>query len=53
LQDTSLLGVYDHIYEDNFNATPNINTHYAALCYQFVVPMTVSIKIDSQHANIK
>lgn len=53
IEDTLLLGAYDHIYEDNFNAAADINTHYVALGYQVSVPMNISINTDSQHANIK
>lgn len=47
------LGAYDHIYDDNFNATPKINTHYVALGYKVSVPIGISINVDSQHAKIQ
>ena len=53
IEDALLLGAFDHIYEDNFNATTGVNTHYVALGYQFSVPIEVCINTDSQHTDIK
>lgn len=53
LEDTLLLGAYDHIYEDNFNGASAINTHYVALGYKVSVPMEVAVNTDSQHTEIK
>jgi len=51
--DTSLLGAYDHIYEDNFKTRHGINTHYVALGYKIVVPNEIVVNCDSQHSSIK
>ncbi|WP_111979344.1 GDP-mannose mannosyl hydrolase [Algibacillus agarilyticus] len=47
-----LLGAYDHIYDDNFNAKEGINTHYVALGYKIIIPDNIEIKTDSQHSGI-
>lgn len=44
-----LLGAYDHIYDDNFLAEPNINTHYVVLAFTCTLESTRTIKPDPQH----
>ena len=49
----TLLGAYDHIYDDNFDAKPGIKTHYVALGYEIKLPCKQTIKMDTQHSEIQ
>ncbi|NRB41791.1 MAG: GDP-mannose mannosyl hydrolase [Pseudomonadales bacterium] len=53
LEDTELLGAYDHIYEDNFSAKEGVNTHYVALGHKASMHKGQSIDFDSQHSEIR
>ena len=49
----SLLGVYEHIYEDNFLNTAGINTHYIVLAYVITLQQEMELKPDEQHSALK
>ena len=49
IEEVELIGVFDHIYEDNFANAENINTHYVALGYRYKSTHTLNINIDTQH----
>ncbi|MEE9345305.1 MAG: GDP-mannose mannosyl hydrolase [Methylococcales bacterium] len=51
-QNSWFLGGYDHIYTDNYLNKDNINTHYVALGYAFMLSENPKIKIDVQHSEI-
>lgn len=51
--DASLLGVYDHIYNDNVFAKKGINTHYVVLAYLVKLQEDLEIFPDTQHSEIK
>lgn len=51
--DGKLLGVFDHLYEDNVFSIPGLGTHYVALGYQLDISNAVAIVQDSQHAELK
>ena len=44
-----LLGVYDHIYEDNFFGKPGVNTHYVVLGFACELASGQSVTPDPQH----
>lgn len=48
-----LLGVFDHLYEDNVFAIPSFGTHYVVIGYQLEISNAQSIVQDSQHAELK
>lgn len=48
-----LLGVFDHLYEDNFHATPNISTHYVVLGFAVELGNEISITPDDQHSELQ
>jgi colanic acid biosynthesis protein WcaH len=48
-----LLGVFDHIYDDNYFGVDGVNTHYVTLGYQFTLDSQVRIDHDDQHAELK
>ena len=49
----SLLGAYDHIYEDNFLNVIGINTHYVALAFTITLKQEIEVKSDEQHMAFK
>lgn len=49
----TLIGVFDHFYEDNFFAEPGIGTHYVACGYAMCIPATTQFIQDDQHAKLK
>ena len=49
----SLLGAYDHIYEDNFLNVKGINTHYVVLAFVIALQQEIEIKSDEQHTELK
>ena len=49
----SLLGAYDHIYEDNFLNVKGINTHYVALAFVIALQQEIDVKSDEQHTELK
>ena len=48
----SLLGAYDHIYEDNFLNINGINTHYVALAFSILLQQEIEVKPDEQHSDL-
>jgi colanic acid biosynthesis protein WcaH len=49
----SLLGAYDHIYEDNFLNVKGINTHYVVLAFVIDLQQEIEVKSDEQHTELK
>jgi colanic acid biosynthesis protein WcaH len=49
----SLLGAYDHIYEDNFLNVKGINTHYVVLAFVIALQKEIEVKTDEQHTELK
>ena len=49
----SLLGAYDHIYEDNFLNVKGINTHYVVLAFVIALKKEIEVKADEQHTELK
>jgi len=50
---SELVGVYDHIYPDNFAGAAGINTHYVVLAFKFSLPAGVRLAPDPQHSDLK
>jgi len=48
--DADLVGVYEHMYEDNVSGRPGISTHYVVLGYRLNRPVKLENLPDSQHA---
>jgi len=49
LAEAKLLGVFDHIYPDNFLGAPDVNTHYVVLGMEAPWPNGASVTTDEQH----
>lgn len=50
-EDAKLIGVYDHIYEDNFLDVEGIGTHYVTLGYELSLPQGIDVSLDHQHCD--
>lgn len=48
-----LLGVFDHLYPDNFLGAPGVSTHYVVLGMEAAWPADASLKSDDQHDEFK
>ena len=48
-----LIGAYDHIYEDNFDNVPGINTHYVVLAFKLSIKTGDQVIHDNQHSEYK
>ena len=49
----SLLGAYDHIYEDNFLNVDGINTHYVVLAFSILLQQEIDVNPDEQHSDLQ
>lgn len=52
IEQTSLIGAFDHIYPDNAFDRKGINTHYVALGHEATLQAGQEICIDSQHSAV-
>tara|TARA_B100001093_G_C26072068_1_gene694958 strand:+ start:48 stop:524 length:477 start_codon:yes stop_codon:yes gene_type:complete len=52
LDKVKLLGVYDHIYDNNYN-DDTFGTHYVVSAFIYILNEKPKIKIDDQHEEIK
>jgi colanic acid biosynthesis protein WcaH len=50
---TKLLGVYDHIYDDNFLGAPQVNTHYVVLGFEGTLSADTKLTPDDQHGALQ
>ncbi|HTD68228.1 MAG TPA: GDP-mannose mannosyl hydrolase [Candidatus Limnocylindria bacterium] len=53
IPDATLLGVFDHIYPDNFLGAPNVNTHYVVLGMAAELKEDLRVTPDDQHTELK
>ena len=53
ITETELLGVFDHIYPDNFLGAPDVNTHYVVLGLAASVSTQVPLVTDDQHGELR
>ena len=49
----TLLGIYEHLYDDNALELPDVSTHYVVLAYQLRVDATSLVLPDSQHGQFR
>jgi len=50
LEKARFLGVYEHLYADNFIGKPGITTHYVVLGYELRLQSSDSVELDDQHS---
>ena len=48
-----LIGVYDHLYADNYLGRPGIGTHYVVLAYEVQLSDGQTVQPDDQHAELR
>jgi colanic acid biosynthesis protein WcaH len=53
MKQSTLVGVFDHIYPDNFAGEPGINTHYVVIAFRGQLVQDATIKPDPQHSDLK
>jgi colanic acid biosynthesis protein WcaH len=53
LAKATLLGVYDHLYEDNFLNQPGIGTHYVVLGFECALQQGQTVRPDPQHSEVR
>lgn len=51
--DAELVGVYEHLYEDNFFGEPNISTHYVVLGYRLRQMVELTSLPEAQHTTYR
>ena len=53
IQNARLVGVFDHLYEDNFLGAPGIDTHYVVLGYSGELRKDLRLTHDDQHSALR
>lgn len=53
VQDGTLLGVFEHFYEDNALELPDVSTHYVVVGYQCAIDNDAIATTDQQHAEFQ
>ncbi len=53
IEAAELVGVFDHIYEDNFLGVAGVNTHYVVLGFAAHLPEGVVLTPDDQHGELR
>lgn len=53
IDEGQLIGVFDHIYEDNFLGAGGVNTHYVVLGFAARLPAGAKLTPDEQHGEMK
>ena len=51
--EATLIGAYEHLYEDNFKAVQGIQTHYVCLGYRAKLASEANIATDEQHSEYR
>lgn len=44
-----VIGVFDHLYDDNFFELPGLTTHYVTIAYRFEITGETALRLDDQH----
>ena len=52
-EDIHFKGIYEHLYDDNFLASPGIGTHYVVLAHEVAVSGDIRVTPDAQHAELR
>jgi len=53
IEQANLVGVFDHIYEDNFLGAVGVNTHYVVLGFAARLPQGAKLTPDDQHGEFR
>ena len=52
-EEASLLGVFEHLYVDNFLGMEGVDTHYVVLAFAFELEACPPIRLDDQHSEMR
>jgi colanic acid biosynthesis protein WcaH len=52
-EEATLLGVFEHLYADNFLGIDGVDTHYVVLAFQFDLEDCPPVKPDDQHLEMR
>ena len=52
-KEARFLGVFEHLYEDNFLGADDVDTHYVVLAYECRLDSSVPIRLDGQHSEAR
>jgi colanic acid biosynthesis protein WcaH len=52
-EEASLLGVFEHLYPDNFLGIDGVDTHYVVLAFEFDLEDCPPIRSDDQHSEMR
>lgn len=47
------LGVFEHLYDDNFAGVEDVGTHYVVLAYELRLDTASVLRADSQHSELR
>lgn len=50
LAEATPLGVYEHLYEDNFAGEPGVSTHYVVIAHRLALDLDLAALPGAQHA---
>ncbi len=53
LKEARFLGVFEHLYEDNFLDAEDVGTHYVVLAYECRIDPAAAIELDGQHSEAR
>jgi colanic acid biosynthesis protein WcaH len=53
IAEARLLGVFDHLYDDNYRGVEGIDTHYVVIAYEVRLGADVVLAPDDQHEALK
>ncbi len=53
LKEARFLGVFEHLYEDNFLGADDVDTHYVVLAYECRLDSSAPVKLDGQHSEAR
>ncbi len=48
-----LIGVFDHLYDDNYFGTPDLGTHYVVIACEAMLDQGLVLRPDEQHAELQ
>jgi colanic acid biosynthesis protein WcaH len=51
-RDAEFIGVFDHIYDTNFDGQPDFGTHYVVLAHRIKIDDNTNITPDDQHSEL-
>lgn len=53
LKKARFLGVFEHLYEDNFLGADDVGTHYVVLAYECRIDPEAAVELDGQHSEAR